>query len=241
MKTLVFFILWIGFFSLAHASLIPQNLNSTERKKVVSILGFGNMPSSSWSPRSLGGYPGTTVFLSQDVFSAKDLTELGNRQSSANSQQITSVGLGQGLYYDVDVFIYFAPLPQRELMNVFGGQIRKAFFRDLSGRLQISASLSASSAQYENLLSFTNTSQDIVMSIIGRPIDFSIGVGLARSIGQFIGGAAGITDSGSTETNDSNSSHLMVSGTYYYDNFNFTCTWDRYDTTKMTLKLAYKF
>ncbi len=225
----------------AQATLIPGSLTAANRIRITEILGFGMSSTASYSPRPLGDHRGTQIFLSQDYFSSTTLTNMGNGQSSAGNQQISTLGMGQGLYYDIDTFLYFSPMPQRELMTNYGGLIRGKIFRDPSAQIQLSAALTAAGSNFENKAFFTNTGLDVLMSFLGEKIDLTVGLGQGRCIGQFIGGASGVTDSGNFESHDLSASHLLISGDYNYKNYNFVLTWDRYVESKTNFKLGYRF
>lgn len=208
---------------------------------MTEILGFGTPTMASATPRPLGAQRSTLVYISQNQFSAAALTQMGNRQSSGGNQQITSFGVGQGLYYGIDTFLYFTPMPQRELMSSFGGLLRTLLFRDPTERLQFAATVSASGTNFENQAFFTNTGVDVVMTYLGSALDFSVGIGRARCISEFIGGTNGVTDSGVNEYHEVFLSHLMLSASYDYRDYNFVLTWDRYEEGRLNMKAGYRF
>jgi hypothetical protein len=205
----VLFCLIFGASALAASSSIPNGLTSTEQQKVLGVLGFGSASKLLSSPYPLGGYSGVEISLGSEYIPLADVASLGNKNSSRGDLNYLDLTVGKGLFYNIDIMIQFIPIPQSESISGFAGQIRWAFYEANFLPAALSLVGHTSSMNFNNVLSAETTGFDLVGSVNMRDVSLFVGIGQARSLGSFIGGANGVTSSGQTESADVKSSHSV--------------------------------
>ena len=189
---------------------IPSGLSSSDREKVVSILGSGTSLRLLSDPYPLGGYPGLEFGFSANVLNTSELSRLGQRTASQSETTMTSFSIAKGLYQNVDVEFDFAPFEQSDGVSYYGAQMRWGFSQSKSLPLYWSLALLGSSTAFQNVLNVNN--QELLLSAAYRQSDVSLllGAGSLRSQGQFVGGVGGITDSGLLERSSLEKIHYLA-------------------------------
>ncbi len=223
------------------AMTLPKNLNSSDREVTLGTLGFGSSPKLLSSPYPLGGYDGVEVGLSSEYIPLSDVASLGGKSTSRGDINYFNLVLGKGLFYNIDIFVQFIPMPQEESISGFGGQLRWAFYETKFMPTALSLVFNASSTNFNNLLGSETTGVDLVGSVNMRDVSLFFGLGQARSIGTFIGGVGGITDSGNAETTDVSSQHTIFGISIKMSNIFLALEVDRYVQSTYAGKLGLRF
>ncbi|HEY8272821.1 MAG TPA: hypothetical protein VIG33_18150 [Pseudobdellovibrionaceae bacterium] len=220
---------------------LPTGLNASDRETTLGILGFGSAIKLLSSPYPLGGYDGVEVGLSSEYIPSSDLASLGSKSTSGNDINYFSLVLGKGLFYNIDILVQFVPLPQEEFISGFGGQLRWSFYETKFMPLALSLVFHGSSMNFNNLLGCETTGMDLMGSVNMRDVSLFFGAGQARSVGSFIGGTGGITDSGNAETSDISSPHTVFGISIRMSNVFLALEVDRYVHSTYAGKMGFRF
>ncbi|WP_413290081.1 hypothetical protein [Bdellovibrio sp. HCB337] len=230
------------FTSSAFAALdFPQNLNASERKTALSILGFGTASKLLSSPYPLGGFHGVEVGMTSEYIPLADLAGLGTKSNSKTDLNYFNLMLGKGLFYNLDLFVHFIPMPQDESVSGYGAQLRWGFYETKFMPAALSLVVHGSGTNINNLLGAETTGVDLVGSVNMRDVSLFFGIGQARSVGTFVGGADGVTDTGNTESADVYSPHTMFGISIKMASVFIALEVDRYVQSTYAGKLGVRF
>jgi len=188
---------------------LPKNLNTSDREAALGILGFGTASKLLSSPYPMGGYDGVEVGISSEYLPLADVASLGAKSTSRSDLNYLNVTFGKGLYYNLDVLLHFIPMPQDESISGFGGQLRWGFYETKFMPAALSLVFHGSSTNFNNVLAAQTTGVDLIASVNMRDVSLFFGAGQARSVGTFVGGINGVTDTGNTESTDVSSPHTV--------------------------------
>lgn len=238
-----FLAVFILFFSWQALSVtaIPKNLNYEDREAALGILGFGSAAKLLSSPYPLGGYDGVEVGVSSEYIPMADVASLGAKTSSRSDINYLNITLGKGLFYNVDFLLQFIPMPQDEPLSGFGGQVRWGFYEAKFMPAELSVVIHGSSVNFHNVLAAQTTGMDFVGSVNMRDVSLFFGAGQARSVGTFIGGTDGVTDTGRTETNGVFSPHTLFGISIKMSKVFLALQVDRYVQSNYSGKLGLRF
>lgn len=202
------FLILISLSSLG-ASGLPRNLNTADQETALGILGFGSASKLLSSPYPLGGYDGVEVGFSSEYIPLADVASLGSKSNSRSDLNYLNLSLGKGLFYNIDVLVNFITPAQEESVSGFGGQVRWGFYETKFMPAALSLVVHGSAVNFDNVLGAQTTGVDLIGSVNMRDVSLFFGAGQARSVGTFVGGTGGITDSGNTETADAMAQHTV--------------------------------
>lgn len=219
----------------------PKNLNASERETALSILGFGTAAKLLSSPYPLGGFQGVEVGLTSEYIPLADLAGLGSKSSAKTDLNYFNVTLGKGLFYNIDLFMHFIPRPQDESLSGFGGQLRWGFYETKFMPAALSVVIHGSATNFANVLGAETSGLDLVASVNMRDVSLFFGTGQARSVGTFIGGTEGVTDTGNAESSDVYSPHTMFGISIRMANVFLALEVDRYTQSTYAGKLGLRF
>lgn len=223
------------------AMTLPKNLTANDRESALNILGFGSATKLLSSPYPLGGYDGVEVGVSSEYIPLSDVSSLGSKSDSRNDFSYLGVTLGKGLFYNVDVLLELIPLPQDESISGFGGQIRWGFYEAKFMPLELSLLFHGSAMNFANVLGAHTTGIDLIGSVNMKDVSLFVGLGQARSVGTFIGGTDGVTDTGNTESADARSQHTVFGISVKMSNVFVALEVDRYVQSTYAGKLGLRF
>lgn len=223
------------------AMIMPKNLNPTEREAALGILGFGAASKLLSSPYPMGGYDGVEVGVSSEYIPLADVASLGNKSTSRSDLNYLSVTFGKGLYYNVDLLLNFIPMPQDESISGFGGQIRWGFYETKFMPAALSLVFHGAATNFNNLLGAHTSGADLIASVNMRDVSLFFGAGQARSVGTFVGGTNGVTDTGSTEATDVSSPHTVFGISIKMSNVFVALEVDRYVQSTYAGKMGLRF
>ncbi len=238
-KLLLFAVLFI--FSIQGISAqLPRQFNESDRSIALKILGFGTATKLNADPTPLGGYEGFEFFISTDLIAIQDVQNLGNRSGTGDQFITTSLGFGKGIFFDVDTFVYFSPLQWQSKSSQIGGYVRKVVYTSEDKPFQVALNLHGNGTSIENLVHLRTTGLDAILSYEWPQITLSLGGGIGRSIGTFIGGADGINSTTETHTNDIQQQHLLISVAKGWGKNYLSLQYDRYFDASYSLKYGFR-
>lgn len=223
------------------ASPVPSNLTAIEREKTLEVLGFGSATKLLSSPYPLGGYSGIEISVGSQYIPLADVASLGAKTSSRGDLNYFTVTVGKGLYYNIDILFDFIPTPLQESISGFGGQIRWGFYEATFMPATLSVVAHTSSVNFNNVLSAETTGFDLVGAVNMKDVSLFVGAGQARSLGSFVGGVNGVTNTGRTETTGVTSPHTFFGiGIQVWEAF-ISFEVDRYVQSTYGGKLGWRF
>lgn len=238
-------VLWssVFFSSLSSAALqLPGSLTSDDRKEALRIVGFGTATKSLTDPYPLGGYHGLEVGLSLETIPTQDLGRLGNRLVHPQSDvTIPKITIGKGLYSGLDFFLHFMPYNQRNEMSQYGGSLRWGFYEGSS--LPISANLVAhiNTGNFNNQVTTRTFGLNVTAGLNVNQLALYVGFGALQAIGGFVGGAAGVTNTGRYEVESASAFHTLIGTSLRFQKFFAVVELDRYTQSVLSAKLGFRF
>lgn len=234
-------VLFIGCVSQA-ALQLPGGLTGNDRKEALRIIGFGTATKSLTDPYPLGGYHGFEVGISLETIPTQDLGRLGSRLSAPQADvTIPKISIGKGLYSDLDFFLHFIPYNQRSEMSQYGGALRWGFYEGSS--LPLSANLIAhiNTGNINNQVTTRTFGVDVTAGLNVNQVALYVGFGVLQSVGGFVGGASGVTDTGRHEVESVNTYHSMIGTAVRFQKFFAVIELDRYTQSVLSAKLGFRF
>lgn len=241
MKALVFF-LFVIFSSSVWATLeIPQQMNASERKKTLEILGLSSAAKLLGDPYPLGGYSGVEIGYATEIISTGDLSSLGAKTSNQSQTSFSVLTFGKGLYNNVDLYLQFSPSTQAEAISNFGGQVRWGFYQSEYLPAYLSVLFFGSSTNFQNKVATESQGFDLIAGFNVRDITLYTGIGLVRTSGTFMGGAAGVTDTGDTAQESVSQSHYLAGVNLKLSKAFLAMELDRYTQSTYSAKLGVRF
>lgn len=229
--------------AVSHATLqLPQNMNSGDRQVALRIVGFGTAAKALTDPYALGGYNGLELGISLETLPTDDLGRLGNKLSTPQSDvTIPKFTIGKGLFSNLDFFIHFIPYNPRTEISQYGGILRWSFFEASSIPLSGSLVGSINTGNINNQMTTRTFGLDLVGGINVNEVALYAGTGVMQSVGTFVGGPTGVTDSQRQETEGVGTVHTMVGGTFRLKGFFVAAQLDRYSQSVISGKLGFRF
>jgi hypothetical protein len=237
----IFFAFFTDAAAFAATSLIPKNLNKTDREMTVEALGFGSAAKLLSSPYPLGGYSGVEVSVSSEYIPMADVSVLGAKTTARADLNYLNVVVGKGLYYNVDLLLQFIPMPQDASISGFGGQLRWGFYQTSFMPGNLSVVVHGSSTNFYNVLGTETSGVDLVGSMNMKDVSLFFGAGQARSVGSFIGGTGGVTESGNSESSDVYSPHTVFGISIKMSSVFLALEVDRYVQSTYAGKVGVRF
>lgn len=225
----------------AWSATLPKNLSASERETTLNILGFGAASKLLSSPYPLGGFQGVEVGFTSEFIPLSEVASLGAKSPSRTDLNYFNLTIGKGLFYNVDVLLHFIPMPQDESISGYGGQVRWGFYETKFMPAALSLVIHGSGTNFSNVLSAETSGLDLVGSVNMRDVSLFFGTGQARSVGSFVGGAGGVTDSGNTEATDVSSPHTVFGISVKMSNVFLALEVDRYVQSTYAGKLGLRF
>lgn len=247
MKRILIFLFSFLVFVSAQALDIPRNMNSDNRKVALDILGSSTMTKSLADPYALGGYSGFEIGVSLEQLDTSDMARLGTdvsgtgvprQQKTANYWTIT---LGKGLYHNIDFFLQFAPLGQSDDFSSFGGSLRWGFYQLQSWPVYFAFQLGANSCNFQNLISTSTQTVDLITGYDLVNMSLYGGVGMVRAAGQFIGGTGGVTSDHETHTEATSGNHYFAGLSYRFGNVFTAAEYDYVSTNVLSAKIGVRY
>ncbi|HEX7672800.1 MAG TPA: hypothetical protein VF412_01445 [Bdellovibrio sp.] len=218
---------------------LPKNLDTSDQKRALEVLGFGSASKILADPYPLGGYTGIEIGITSEFIPMEDVANLGSKTNDKDEYSYTTLTIGKGLYYNIDTLMYFTPAGQK--MQNFGGQVRWGFYEATFFPISFSAIVYAGGANFANLVNVTTIGTDLVATVAIDNVALYFGAGRIRAQGTFIGGANGITASGDTEKQVIDDNHSLFGVNVNISKFFVALEIDRYQDTVYSGKLGFRF
>ncbi|WII73166.1 hypothetical protein QJS83_04675 [Bdellovibrio sp. 22V] len=217
---------------------LPRNLSSSDRTRMLQILGMGSAAKTLDNPYPLGGYSGVEVGLSSQFIPAEDLASLGDKTNDKGEYNYYTLNFGKGLYYNIDTMVYFAPFSQSEEVQTFGGQIRWGFYEASFFPLTLTATVYGGGANFQNLLGVSTFGTDLLATVTMDNVAIYVGGGRVRAAGKFYGG---LTDTGETIEQDVVEDHTVFGINVDVAKMFIALQIDRYVDSMYSGKIGFRF
>jgi len=229
--------------SLSNAKLIlPTGLNSNDRQAVTEILGYGSTPKILGNPYTLGGYSGVELGVTSEVIPTSDIARLGSKAVQQQGETSYSVfTLGKGIYSNLDTYLQFGLLGGAENISNLGAQVRWTFFQAEYLPAFVTAVVSASSVNFQNLVVTTTQLADLVLGVSVDDVTLYLGAGFAKAQGAFTGGAGGVTDSSESVKENVAGGHYLAGINLKFSSVFIAMEIDRYTQSTYSAKLGLRF
>lgn len=237
----VLFILFYICCGAVASTTFPRQLTESDRKTAAGILSFGSMMKLLSNPYPLGGYDGVEVGFASEYIPLENVAALGAKSDDKGEYNYYTISLGKGLFYNIDTFLQFTPLPQSEGMSSFGAQVRWGFYEAAFFPFSLSLVLNGGGSSFSSLINSTMLGADVVGVVDMNNVAVYFGVGQARSSTRFIGGANGLTDDGETHQVNLTKGHQLFGVHLKMDKFFVALEVDRYQEASYGGKLGMRF
>ncbi|MGZ5279463.1 MAG: hypothetical protein ACXWC9_05950 [Pseudobdellovibrionaceae bacterium] len=253
MKFISFFISILISTSAVAALSIPKNLNASDRRKALEILGLSSSAKILGNPYPLGGFSGVEIGLTAEVLATGELSVLGDKSESQKETSYSLLSLGKGLYHNVDIFLQFAPFQQGEDISNFGGQLRWGFYQADYLPAHLSVIAFGNSTNFKNQVVTVSSGADLIVGFSVQDMTLYTGIGFARATGTFMGGTNGVTapdiDSSTglplttrdTKSEEVSASHYVAGINVKFAKMFFAMQLDRYTQATYSAKLGARF
>lgn len=235
-------ILFLFSVATAHASTtLPRQLSESDRRTATQVLGLGSMMKLLSDPYPLGGYEGLELGFSSEYIPFESVADLGTKSTDRGEYNYYTLSLGKGLFYNVDVFLQFTPLPQNEGMSNYGAQLRWGFYEARFFPFSLSLVLTGGGSSFSSLINSSTLGSDLVGSVNMRDVALYFGIGRAHTGTTFVGGASGVTDDGDTHTVSLSEGHELFGVHFKFKPFFLALQVDRYSETTYSGKIGTRF
>lgn len=199
----------------------PTGLNSPDRKKIVQVLGFGSNQKFNHFSKPLGGYPGYEFSLGFENINSSTIQDVGVDNKLKKNISFYTLNFSKGMYYDIDFNLSLTPLPQESSVSLFAASVHKTFqVENFPGR-SFAVWLHGQNTSFSSQFHSKNWGIAVTTQMEFDIFNIYAGVGYIRSIGMFIGGTSGITDSLITTNEEANSTEWIIGSTYEWSGNNF--------------------
>lgn len=220
---------------------MPKSLTKKDREQSLEILGFGSASKILGNPYPLGGFSGVEVGVSAEFIPVVDIASLGAKTNSQPELQYYSISFGKGVYRNVDTFFYFSPFTQTENITSYGGQVRWGFLEVPSLPGVFSVIFHGNGTNFFNQVNTRTLGADLVATVNIEDTALFFGFGQARSIGTFVGGLDGITDTGVSQQEDIYQNHTLFGISVDFQDYFLAAQVDRYAQSNYSAKLGMRF
>ncbi len=237
---LIAFLFFVSF-EVSAGTALPHHLNDSDRHTAAQILGLGSAVKVLSNPYPLGGYSGFEVGIGSEYIPFENVASLGSTSADKGEYQYYTLSFGKGLFYNVDLFLQFAPLPQKEGLSNYGAQLRWGFYEAYAFPISFSVIFSGGGTSYSSLINSNTLGIDLVATVSLKDVALYFGLGQTRSVTTFIGGDNGITDDGQNHQADVVSSHLLFGTHLKWESYFLALEVDRYYETTYGGKIGMRF
>ncbi|MNJ99834.1 hypothetical protein D3C87_176150 [compost metagenome] len=220
---------------------LPRNLDKQDRIRALEILGLGSAAKILDNPYPLGGYSGFEMGLAAEFIPVDELAGLGSGTTDNGELNYYTLTFGKGVYHNVDTMVYFSPITGDEEVGNFGGQLRWGFYEARFFPISFSTIVYGGGTSFSNLINVTTVGIDLIATVNVENVALYLGGGTIRAIGQFIGGADGITDNGQTIQEDISEEHLVFGLNVNFSKMFVALEVDRYVDSVYSGKLGFRF
>lgn len=197
----------------------PKNLSFQDQKKVIGSLSIQSQKKQLSDPAPLGGYKGWEALLSVEALSLSELNSIDPSIENSEFLFLPRLQLAKGIYYDIDLSLYFSPLLVNKDIKDFGGQFRWLVLENFREHYNLSLSFQVNSTNYKDILFSTNLGFDLIVSRMWELNSLAFGYGFIRNTSRIVGtsSSVNITSSGQEVAMTENNMHLFASGTHWWN------------------------
>lgn len=240
MKIILFFLFCLPVWVWASFQ-IPKDLSVDECHRITELLGLSTSSKILGNPYPLGGYSGIEIGYEYQVIATDEISQMGSKPSETSEVGLSQLTLGKGLYNNVDIYLEFTPFSQSVGVTGYGGQLRWGFYQAEYLPAHLSMILYGNSTNFQNVVTFNSQGADLIAGFTVQDVTLYTGLGWARSIGNFMGGANGVTHDQTTTQSDASSAHYLAGMNVKYTRLFFALELDRYTDANYAAKLGYRF
>lgn len=233
MKTIIYILAFL-FSHNVFAFQFPTNLNFNDQKKVIDILSVQSQKKQTSDPAPLGGYKGWEALVSVEAIGLTELNRLDSDLNNSDMLYLPRLELSKGIYYDIDLSLYFSPFLVNKDIKDFGGQFRLLLLENFRRYYNLSLNFQVNSTNFKDILFSTNLGFDLVVSRLWEKNSLMFGYGFIRNTSRIVGTNSGqnITDSGLEVAMTENNMHLFVGGTHWWSkNLYSTLNFDFFESS----------
>lgn len=220
---------------------LPTNLTMQDRQTILETLGFGTIAKILGDPYPLGGYAGVEFGMTTEVMPTADIARLGARANQQSETSYSVFTFGKGLYNHIDMFLQFGLIGNSEDITNYGGQLRWSFYEAEYLPVFLTAILSGSSTNFQNLIIMNNQCLDLVSGINVDDVTLYLGVGKMRVQGTFVGGAQGLTDTGEIIKEGLEGTHYLAGLNLKFSRAFLALEIDRMAQSNYSAKIGFRF
>lgn len=217
MQKTIFFIL-LSASHIVFALEFPKNLNFQNQKKVIDSLSLQSQKKQLSDPAPLGGYKGWEALISVEALSLSEINSIDPSLNNSDFLFLPRLQLTKGIYYNIDLSLYFSPLLVNKDIKDFGGQFRWIILKNFKRHYNLSVSFQVNSTNYKDVLFSTNLGFDLIVSRLWEKNSLMFGYGFIRNTSRIVGLSSGvnITSSGQEVAKTENNMHVFVAGTHWW-------------------------
>lgn len=206
-----------------------------------NILTLGSTSKMISSPNPLGGYNGFELGLSYETIPMDELARLGSKSLSTGELSYYRLVMGKGLYYDIDFFVQFVPLPQDGQLSGYGFLGRWAIMKGKNFPGSLSLVFSSGAMNFFNLVNTFHQGLDLIANVNVDNISMYIGAGAVKGRAGFIGGAQGVTDDQKDAEVSVEESHALFGINVDFEKTFIALQMDRYQSSSISVKWGLHF
>ncbi len=205
---------------------------------MLRTLGYGSAPKILSSPLPLGGNYGVEMAISYEFLNISALSKLGNRQGSGEELSFPIVTFGKGLYYDVDFFLQFSPLPESFQMSYYSALVRWSFAELEHAPVRFSLMFSSGISTFLDVTSIRTTGIDIVLSYFLDDLSLYFGGGYIKTVGIFYSGPQGLASDLQTHIHEEAEFRNVVGLDYDFKTYFLSFEVNRVVDTALAFKMG---
>lgn len=230
------------FFPFTFAALkIPNGLDHNERKEFMKLIGFASSYKYLAQGYILGGYQGLELATTAENIPFSKTNYLSQTSIEESDRVLQSISIGKGLFQNVDIFFTFSPFLFQNQMSSYGAGIRYIFYEEENRPLNIGFLLHGNGFNISNLVGIQTSGVDIIGNYYKDYWTFYMGLGLARSIGSFVGGVNGVTEDQTGADEDIFQNRYYVGLSYNFGSYAVSFQVDRVYSETFSAKLGTRF
>lgn len=236
----IFSLLFLFSGAIFAAKKLPRQLSDSDRHTVAQVLGLGSAMKLLSNPYPLGGYYGFEIGVSSEYIPLDDISTLGSKDGDKGEYNFYTLSVGKGLFYNIDMFLQFTPLPQSEGLSAYAGQFRWGFYEATNFPFVLSAIVTGTGASFSSTINSNNIGMDLVAVVNMKDVALYFGGGRVRGITTFIGGS-GLTDDGLNHDVDLTENHAVFGVNIKLGKIFLAMEVDRYTESTYSGKLGTRF
>ncbi|MCB0368340.1 MAG: hypothetical protein KDD45_02605 [Bdellovibrionales bacterium] len=216
-------------------------MDQSKRIEFVKVIGFSSAYKYLGQGYILGGYDGVEVSVSAENVPFSKTNYLSQTSIDESDRLLQSVVFGKGLFHNIDIFFSFSPfIIQNEISN-YGMALRYIFYQDEIRPLNIGVFLYGNGINISNLVGIQTTGIDLILNYYKDYWTLYLGMGMARSLGSFVGGTNGVTSDQNSADEDLSQNRFYGGVSYNFGSYSLTAELGRVYEQTFAIKLGTRF